>query len=72
MTAADTLAIPAKSPHAAVAAAFLNFVQTRPRRPAGHGDPRRRRARPALRMPPRRPLLSGSVVAATVARSSNW
>lgn len=28
MTAADTLAIPAKSPHAAVAAAFLNFIQT--------------------------------------------
>ncbi len=28
MTAADTLAIPAKSPHAALAAAFLNFIQT--------------------------------------------
>jgi raffinose/stachyose/melibiose transport system substrate-binding protein len=28
MTAADTLAIPAKSPHPALAAAFLNFIQT--------------------------------------------
>jgi len=28
MTAADTLAIPVKSPHAALAAAFLNFIQT--------------------------------------------
>lgn len=30
MTAADTLAIPAKSPHLALAAAFLNFIQTDP------------------------------------------
>lgn len=28
MTAADTLAIPARSPHVALAAAFLNFIQT--------------------------------------------
>ncbi len=30
MTAADTLAVPAKAKHAAVAAAFLNFIQTDP------------------------------------------
>jgi raffinose/stachyose/melibiose transport system substrate-binding protein len=30
MTASDTLGIPAKSPHADVAAAFLNFIQTDP------------------------------------------
>ncbi|HZC70240.1 MAG TPA: extracellular solute-binding protein [Jatrophihabitans sp.] len=30
MTATDNLAIPAKSPHADVAAAFLNFIQTDP------------------------------------------
>jgi len=30
MTAADTLAVPAKAEHAAVAAAFLNFIQTDP------------------------------------------
>lgn len=28
MTAADTLAVPAKAPHATAAAAFLNFIQT--------------------------------------------
>jgi raffinose/stachyose/melibiose transport system substrate-binding protein len=30
MTAADTLAVPAKAKHVAVAAAFLNFIQTDP------------------------------------------
>ena len=66
MTAADTLAIPAKSAHAAVAAQFLNFIQTDPGArtdtvtlggvvPAGPADA----ATPAAP--------AGSVVAATVA-----
>ncbi len=66
MTAADTLAMPAKAPHAAVAAAFLNFIQTDPGAradtvtlggvvPAGPSDA------------PTPSAASGSVVAATVA-----
>ena len=66
MTAADTLAVPAKAKHAAVAAAFLNFIQTDstarndavslggivPAGPAGAAVP---------------PAPAGSAVAATVA-----
>jgi raffinose/stachyose/melibiose transport system substrate-binding protein len=66
MTAADTLAVPAKAKHVAVAAAFLNFIQTDPTArddavslggivPAG----------PAGAAVP--PALAGSAVAATVA-----
>jgi len=66
MTAADTLAIPAKSPHVALAAAFLNFIQTdaQARQDAvtlGGIVP----AGPASAPVPQAP--KGSVVAATVA-----